>query len=155
MSIFAQLLVGLIFGSGLIVSGMIDPSKVLNFLDISGRWDPSLAFVMAGAVTVTAIGYRVIFARKRPVFCPEFHLPAASRIDGRLLSGAAIFGIGWGLSGLCPGPAIAGLGLGAAGVLAFVPSMLVGMAAARFLASRTSQPHNSTLRQPISANQGG
>jgi len=144
MSIFAQLLVGLIFGGGLVMSGMIDPAKVLNFLDIAGRWDPSLVFVMTGAITVTAIGYRVILARKRPVFCPDFHIPAANRIDVRLLSGAAIFGIGWGLSGLCPGPAIAGLGLGAAGVLVFLPSMLAGMAAARFLASRASQ-----LQRPL------
>lgn len=140
MSVFAQLLIGLVFGGGLVVSGMINPAKVLNFLDIAGQWDPSLAFVMGGAVTVTAIGYRVVFARKRPVFCPDFHVPPSSLIDGRLLSGAAIFGIGWGLSGLCPGPAISGLALGAAGVLVFAPGMLAGMAAARFLSSRPSQP---------------
>jgi uncharacterized membrane protein YedE/YeeE len=142
MGLIAQLFIGLVFGAGLVVSGMINPAKVLNFLDLAGSFDASLAFVMAGAVAVTALGYRLVLARPRPFFSPSFILPSPSSVDARLLIGPAIFGIGWGLSGLCPGPAIASLGLGAAGVLAFVPAMMVGMAAARWLASR--QEHRAT-----------
>jgi uncharacterized membrane protein YedE/YeeE len=136
MAILAQLIIGLLFGAGLVVSGMINPAKVLNFLDLAGSFDPSLAFVMAGAVAVTVLGYRVVLARERPVLASSFHLPARQTVDARLIAGAANFGVGWGLSGLCPGPAISSLGLGAPGVLVFVPAMLAGMATARFLASR-------------------
>ena len=135
MAILAQLIIGLLFGAGLVVSGMINPAKVLNFLDLAGSFDPSLAFVMAGAVAVTVLGYRVVLARERPVLASSFHLPARQTVDARLIAGAAIFGVGWGLSGLCPGPAISSLGLGAPGVLAFVPAMIAGMAVARFLSS--------------------
>jgi uncharacterized membrane protein YedE/YeeE len=139
MVILAQLIIGLLFGTGLVVSGMINPAKVLNFLDLAGSFDPSLAFVMAGAVAVTALGYRIVLTRPRPVLASSFHLPSRQTIDARLIAGAAIFGVGWGLSGLCPGPAISSLGLGAPGVLAFVPAMLAGMAMARFFASRWAE----------------
>jgi uncharacterized membrane protein YedE/YeeE len=148
MGILAQLIIGWLFGIGLVVSGMIDPAKVLNFLDLAGSFDPSLALVMAGAVTVTALGFRAVLARETPVFAASFHLPGRKAVDRPLLAGAAIFGIGWGLSGLCPGPAISSLGLGAPGVLVFVPAMLVGMAMARFL---TSHGQASDTRQPGTA----
>ncbi|MFN8721754.1 MAG: DUF6691 family protein [Rhodospirillales bacterium] len=135
MRIAVQFLAGLLFGLGLVVSGMADPAKVLNFLDIAGTWDPSLAFVLAGATGTTFVGYRLVLARRRPLFAPAFQLPTATRIDGRLLAGAAIFGVGWGLAGFCPGPAVTSLALGAPGTLAFVPAMLVGIVAARALAA--------------------
>jgi uncharacterized membrane protein YedE/YeeE len=114
---------------------MADPAKVLNFLDLAGTWDPSLAFVLAGATGATFVGYRLVLHRSRPLLAPAFQMPTATRIDARLLSGAAIFGVGWGLAGLCPGPAITSLALGAPGTLAFVPAMLIGIAAARALAA--------------------
>lgn len=118
---------GLIFGIGLIVSGMADPSKVLNFLDLAGRWDPSLAFVMGGAVAVSFVGYRLAWRRDRPVLEDEFELPKTTGIDAKLVTGAALFGIGWGIGGFCPGPALTSVPLAAAGTLAFVPAMLLGM----------------------------
>jgi uncharacterized membrane protein YedE/YeeE len=136
MALPLQLLAGLVFGIGLIVSGMANPAKVLNFLDIAGSWDPSLAFVMAGAVATTALGFRLVLRRPRPLLAPAFRLPTARRIDARILVGPAIFGVGWGLSGLCPGPAVTSLAIGHTGVLAFVPAMLAGMAAARWLLAR-------------------
>jgi uncharacterized membrane protein YedE/YeeE len=131
MKIISSLLAGLIFGIGLIVSGMINPAKVLNFLDLAGTWDPSLAFVMGGALAVTMIGYRLVRTQARPAFAPQFYMPTARDIDASLLAGAACFGVGWGLSGFCPGPVVTGLALHADGTLAFVPSMLVGMWSAR------------------------
>jgi uncharacterized membrane protein YedE/YeeE len=122
---------GLVFGLGLVISGMSDPAKVLNFLDLFGTWDPSLAFVMAGAVAVTFVGYRVTLGRPRPLFDATFHLPTAKDLDPSLLAGAAVFGLGWGLAGFCPGPAFTALPLLAAGTLVFVPAMLLGMWAAR------------------------
>jgi len=136
MGILVQLAAGLLFGIGLVVSGMANPAKVLNFLDVAGSWDPSLAFVMVGAIAVTALGYRVILARPKPLFAAAFQLPTQRAIDARILVGPAIFGVGWGLSGFCPGPALTSLGLAAPGTLAFVPAMLVGMAAARLLSAR-------------------
>lgn len=131
MPVIVNLLLGLLFGVGLIVSGMANPAKVLNFLDVFGTWDPSLAFVMGGAVLVAFIGFRFVLARGRPVFDTTFHLPTKRDIDNPLVLGAALFGIGWGLGGFCPGPAFASLGVGATGTYVFVPAMLVGMWAAR------------------------
>jgi uncharacterized membrane protein YedE/YeeE len=145
MGILVQFIAALIFGVGLVISGMANPAKVLNFLDIAGSWDPSLAFVMAGALAVTAIGYRLLLARPKPLFAPTFQIPTRRQIDARLLLGAAIFGVGWGLAGFCPGPALTALGLGAPGTLAFVPAMLLGMAAARWLAAGRAEPQ---LRKP-------
>ena len=124
-------LAGLIFGLGLLISGMANPAKLRNFLDLAGTFDPSLIFVMAGAVVVTFIGYRLVLRRERPILADRFYLPAASIIDGRLILGAALFGIGWGLSGFCPGPAIVSLPLLAKGTLIFVPAMLAGIGVAR------------------------
>ncbi|HMR31702.1 MAG TPA: YeeE/YedE family protein [Geminicoccaceae bacterium] len=135
MSLLVDFLLGLLFGVGLVVSGMADPARVLGFLDPLGNWDPSLAFVMAGAVSVAFVGYRLAFRRGRPVLASSFQLPARTAIDPRLVVGAGIFGIGWGLGGLCPGPALASLGLGSPGVLVFVPAMLLGMWAARLISA--------------------
>lgn len=143
MSFLVNLALGLLFGAGLVVSGMSDPAKVLNFLDLFGTWDPSLAFVMGGAVLVTFIGYRLVLPRGKPIVGGTFHLPTRSDIDTRILAGPAIFGIGWGLGGFCPGPALTALSLGAAGTLAFVPAMLLGMWAARLLAEGTAAPRAS------------
>jgi hypothetical protein len=134
MRALASLASGLLFGLGLVVSGMSDPAKVQNFLDLFGTWDPSLAFVMGGAVVVTFIGYRLALRRAQPVLAERFELPSRKDLDTPLVGGAALFGIGWGLGGFCPGPAVTALGLAASGTLVFVPAMLIGMLAARMLA---------------------
>jgi uncharacterized membrane protein YedE/YeeE len=134
------LLSGLVFGIGLIVSGMADPAKVLNFLDVFGTWDPSLAFVMGGAIAVTAPGFAVLFGnRQSPYFGTTFHLPTRKDLDPKLLTGAAIFGIGWGLGGFCPGPALTALPVANTGTLIFVPFMLIGMWVARHTPDPTSK----------------
>jgi len=131
MAVFAALLSGLLFGAGLVVSRMVDPAKVQHFLDFagiaSGTWDPSLAFVMAGALAVTTPGYWLILRRKAPLAAPAFQMPTRRDFDAKLLAGAAIFGIGWGLAGYCPGPAIASLVFGRAETAVFVIAMLAGM----------------------------
>jgi hypothetical protein len=139
MSFFVNVALGLLFGTGLVVSGMADPAKVLNFLDVFGTWDPSLAFVMGGAVFVAFIGYRLVLTRDRPIIGGSFHLPTRTGIDVRVITGPAVFGIGWGLGGFCPGPALTALGLGAPGTLAFVPAMMLGMWGARLSAERRAQ----------------
>lgn len=131
-----SLLAGLIFGIGLIISGMSNPAKVLNFLDLFGTWDPSLAFVMAGAVIVTFIGYKVVLKRPTPLLHHSFHIPTRNDADVKLVTGASIFGVGWGLGGFCPGPAFVALPLGSTGTLAFFPAMLIGMALAKFFSAR-------------------
>ncbi|MEM8751003.1 MAG: DUF6691 family protein [Pseudomonadota bacterium] len=124
---------GLLFGIGLVVSGMSNPAKVLNFLDVFGTWDPSLAFVMCGAVLVAFIGYRIVLKRPAPVFSDVFHLPTKQDVDGQLLTGASLFGVGWGLGGFCPGPAFTALPLLSTGIIAFFPALLIGMWAGRML----------------------
>ena len=124
-------LIGLVFGTGIALSGMANPAKVLNFFDIAGTWDPSLALVMASALVVTAIGYRVVLRRDKPIVETRFHLPTGRKLDLPLLAGSAVFGIGWGLSGFCPGGAIPALGLGEPSAWIFVGTMLAGIAAAR------------------------
>lgn len=118
---------GLIFGLGLVVSGMSDPAKVLNFLDVAGSWDPSLAFVMGGATVTTYLGYRLAWRRPAPVLEPAFDIPTNRSIDRPLLTGAALFGAGWGIGGFCPGPAFTALPLLAPGTLVFLPAMLLGL----------------------------
>jgi uncharacterized membrane protein YedE/YeeE len=140
MAFVINLGIGLLFGLGLVVSGMADPAKVQNFLDLFGAWDPSLAFVMAGAIAVTFVGYRMVARRDAPLLGGAFEWPKLRDIDGRVVVGPALFGIGWGLGGFCPGPALTGLGLGAPGTLAFVPAMLLGMWAARQLAAAPRRP---------------
>ncbi len=127
------LALGLLFGLGLIVSGMSNPAKVLAFLDITGRWDPSLAFVMAGAVLVSAAGYVLARRRRRPVFADAFDIPTRRSLDLTLISGAVIFGIGWGLAGLCPGPALTLLAVVPGQAAIFVAAMLVGMLLVRLV----------------------
>ena len=105
------LLTGVIFGTGIAISGMINPAKVLNFFDVAGYWDPSLAFVMAGAVVVAFFGYRIVLQRANPVFEPDFKVPSNRTLDARLLFGSGVFGIGWGIAGLCPGGALPMFGL--------------------------------------------
>lgn len=131
--IFASLVAGLLFGAGLALSGMINPDRVLSFLDVSGHWNPALAFVLFGAVSVSAASYWIAGRRVRPLFAPTFDVPRNSRIDARLVGGAAIFGVGWGLSGFCPGPALASLSLGIPGSFVFVATMLLGMVLARIV----------------------
>lgn len=123
------LLAGLVFGIGLTLSQMLNPAKVLAFLDILGNWDPSLAFVMGGALIVTAIGYRLVWQREKPAFADRFQVPGNRTIDTRLAIGAIMFGIGWGLVGLCPGPAIAALTIGGLPIIGFMAAMIAGMIA--------------------------
>ncbi len=139
----AALAAGLVFGLGLSLSGMIDPARVLGFLDLaSGQWDPSLVFVLAGAVMVAAPGIALQRRLSKPLLDEQFHLPPPGAVDRRLLGGAAVFGIGWGLAGFCPGPAVAALSLGRAPVLLFVAAMLAGMLARDrlFAARREDRP---------------
>ncbi len=136
MNILVHAIAGLIFGIGLVISGMANPAKVQNFLDLAGTFDPSLAFVMGAAVVVTFLGYRVAFRRPAPLFSDRFRLPTKTAIDARLLVGAGLFGVGWGLGGYCPGPAVTALSLLAQGTLAFVPAMLAGLFIARFAGPR-------------------
>ena len=138
------LLAGLLFGLGLAVSQMINPAKVLAFLDIAGRWDPSLAFVMIGALAVTALGYHLVLRRPAPLLAERFEVPTVREIDRRLLAGAVLFGIGWGLVGFCPGPAIASLAYGVRESLIFAAAMLAGMALFRLGNRRTPLPAASS-----------
>ena len=128
-------LIGALFGTGIALSGMANPAKVLNFFDLAGSFDPSLAFVMAGALSVAAPGYALLFRmRQKPLFDQSFRLPGASAIDAKLIGGSAIFGIGWGIAGFCPGASIPALGLGHTSAAIFVAALLVGILIARRLA---------------------
>lgn len=127
MNLFFALLSGLLFGIGLIVSGMANPAKVMGFLDITRVWDPSLAFVMGGAISVGFFAFRMAARRKRPLCGDKMHLPTANHIDKRLVGGALLFGIGWGLAGICPGPGLVLLGAGFRQGVIFVLAMLAGM----------------------------
>lgn len=131
LKLFAALAAGLIFGLGLILSQMVSPMKVLAFLDITaawvGAWDPSLAFVMGGALLVTMLGFRLVLRRPAPLLDSSFRLPAATSLDTSLIGGAALFGIGWGIAGFCPGPALTALGAGVWQAGVFVAAMAAGM----------------------------
>ncbi|MGN6529951.1 MAG: DUF6691 family protein [Burkholderiaceae bacterium] len=127
MQALASLLVGLVFGLGLILSGMSDPAKVLGFLDIAGSGDPSLAFVMGGAIAVGLPAFALARGRASPVLGGTLHLPATRRIDRRLVLGSLAFGVGWGIAGFCPGPALVALGMGLPKAAVFVLAMLAGM----------------------------
>jgi uncharacterized protein len=133
----AGVLTGFVFGLGLCLSRMTDPAVVQGFLDLAGAWDPTLVFVMAGGIAVTFVGYRFVLRQKKPLWAGTFSLPAPGVIDAPLLSGAVIFGIGWGLSGYCPGPAVVSLASGRRGIILFVVAMLAGMTAVRWI--RTSR----------------
>ena len=127
MRTFVAFVAGLVFGLGLLLSGMADPAKVLGFLDLAGAWDPSLMFVMGGAVGVGALAFAAARRRTRSLLGEPMQLPTKTSIDRRLVIGALLFGAGWGLAGFCPGPAIVALGLGEAKAAVFVAAMLAGM----------------------------
>ena len=131
----AGYIAGLLFGLGLAVSGMTDPARVLGFLDIAGAWDPTLMFVLGAAVGTTFVGYRLVFARGTPLFSTKFQLPTKQELDAKLLGGAALFGVGWGLSGYCPGPAIASIGGLTLPLLALLAAMVLGW----FIAQRIAR----------------
>ncbi|WP_029063522.1 DUF6691 family protein [Labrenzia sp. DG1229] len=135
MRLLSAFAIGLVFGCGILISGMGNPAKVMNFFDVAGTWDPSLAFVMGGALLVTAIGYRLVFKMDRPVFSSTFSLPTKQDLDVKLIGGSAIFGIGWGMTGFCPGGLVPVLGLGLGEPLLTGAAIIAGMLAAR-LATR-------------------
>lgn len=124
-------LIGALFGLGIVISGMGNPAKVVNFFDIAGTWDPSLIFVMGGALAVTLVGYRLVVPKDRPLFDAAFHLPVARQIDRRLVGGSAVFGIGWGIAGFCPGGALPVLGAFDASVWLFTGALVAGILAVR------------------------
>ena len=138
------LLSGLLFGLGLGLSQMIDRQRVLGFLDVAGAWDPTLLFVLGGAVAVTTVAFRFVLHRDRPLFGSRFCLPSRRDIDGPLLAGAAIFGIGWGLSGYCPGPGMVALVLVSWQPLVFVAALIAGMAAYQGYQSATQSSNRAT-----------
>ncbi|MEM8554573.1 MAG: DUF6691 family protein [Pseudomonadota bacterium] len=144
MRLIATYLVGLIFGTGIAISGMANPAKVLNFFDVAGSWDPSLMFVMGGALVTTFIGYKLVFGRGAPVFEDDFNVPTNRAIDSKLIAGSATFGIGWGIAGFCPGGALPALGTGRWEVFAFVAALISGILIAKAIqsavASRTRAP---------------
>jgi len=140
MIAFASFLAGLVFGLGLIVSGMANPAKVLGFLDLAGNWDPSLAFVMAGAIAVGAVAFAVANRRAVSLLGAEMRLPSARYIDRRLVLGSVVFGIGWGVAGFCPGPALVSLGMGEFKAFVFVAAMLAGMGVFELFVRRRPVP---------------
>ena len=143
MTVFTSLLAGLVFGLGLIVSGMANPAKVLGFLDLGGAWDPSLAFVMGGAVAVGAVAFALARRRTQSLLGAEMKLPSSRGIDRRLVLGSLVFGIGWGVAGFCPGPGLVALGMGEGKALVFVVAMLAGMGVFEWLERRrqAARPH--------------
>jgi len=148
----ASLLAGAVFGVGLTVSQMIDPNKVLGFLDVTGPWDASLLLVLGGAVTLSTVLFRRVLRRARPVLDDHFHLPTTSVIDARLLTGAALFGVGWGMAGYCPGPALASLGFANPEALWLLPAMLVGVGLQRWLDQRQKSKQKATS-PPVSSDE--
>ena len=133
LKMLVNLFAGTLFGLGLAISSMVDPAKVIGFLDVSGDWDPTLVFVMGGALLVTIPAFRLILKRPRPVLADKFELPTNKDVDARLLGGSALFGIGWGLAGFCPGPAVTALASGLMPVFVFVAAMVVGMAVYKWI----------------------
>jgi uncharacterized membrane protein YedE/YeeE len=140
------LLTGFLFGLGLCLSQMTDPAVVQGFLDIAGAWNPTLLFVMGGGVAVTFLGYRYALKQKKPLWAAKFPSAPAGTIDAPLLSGAAIFGVGWGLSGYCPGPAVVSLASGRRVILLFIVAMAVGMIAVRWMRTSRSASMRSVAR---------
>lgn len=125
---------GLLFGLGLIVSGMVNPAKVIGFLDVAGNWDPSLILVMGGALAVTTPAFYFVLKRERPIFASSFFMPKRTGIDGKLITGATLFGIGWGTAGLCPGPALTAITSLNSSIVIFVAAMIAGMVLYRVVA---------------------
>ena len=127
MKALSAFISGVLFSIGLTISGMTNPANVRGFLDVAGDWNPSLFFVLLAAVIITGIGYRLVWKRSKPLFEPVFSVPTSRIIDARLLTGSAIFGIGWGLIGLCPGPALSSVVSGESAIFVFIAAMLAGM----------------------------
>lgn len=146
MMTFTSLLAGLVFGLGLIVSGMANPAKVLGFLDLGGSWDPSLAFVMGGAVAVAAVAFTFARGRKKSLLGADMKLSTSRVIDRRLVLGSILFGVGWGIAGFCPGPGLVALGMGEVKALAFVIAMLAGMGIFELLERRRMARLERTAR---------
>ena len=140
-SFLSALVAGLVFGLGLIFSEMVNPKRVQGFLDIAGNWDPTLVFVMAGALLVAGVGYKLTFLRGRPLFSSSFFVPANRIIDSRLIVGAILFGVGWGLSGLCPGPAIVATSTFNQDIIIFVVAMIGGIKLSEFVQHKISERH--------------
>ena len=141
MKSVSALFAGLVFGLGIVLSGMGNPAKVINFFDIAGTFDPSLVFVMAGGMLTAMAGYAVVFRKmKQPLFDGGFHLPTSKQIDTALVAGSAAFGIGWGICGFCPGGAIPVLGLGDSRIILFVAAMCVGLIVAKVLKAGLFRP---------------
>jgi uncharacterized membrane protein YedE/YeeE len=134
--LITALIIGAIFGTGLAIAGMLNPSKVVGFLNIFGDWDPSLAFVMGGGVLVNAIGHRFVMKRKAPIQCGAFSMSTSTNIDKPLVIGSVIFGVGWGLAGLCPGPVVASLFLNGQAMLPFFGLMIAGLLVGRIVMRR-------------------
>ena len=147
MRLFSTYLIGLVFGVGISISGMANPAKVLNFFDFAGIWDPSLIFVMGGAVVVAFVGYRIVLRRPAPLIDARFHLPDNPRIDTRLIGGSALFGVGWGVAGFCPGGALPALGTGRIEVIAFVAALIVGIFVAKALMAASGARAARVLRR--------
>lgn len=145
--ILAALAIGALFGAGLTVADMVNPARVQAFLDVGGAWDPTLAFVLGAALIPAAIAYRVRQRMARPILTDRFHDPAKGPVDARLFGGAALFGVGWGLAGLCPGPALAALALGAWPFWLFVAAMLGGMALYAFVEAQFFNPRPQEPKQ--------
>jgi uncharacterized membrane protein YedE/YeeE len=148
--VFASFFSGLLFAVGLAISGMTQPAKVVGFLDLTGDWDPSLACVMVGAISVHALLYRLLCKRAAPLFAARFSLPTHSSIDARLVVGAGLFGLGWGIGGFCPGPAVTSLASGHTPVMVFVISMLAGMYLYKLFEGVRTR-HSPTVSQPIAS----
>jgi uncharacterized protein len=140
MKLIASLLCGLVFGVGLIISGMVNPGKVLGFLDLAGTWDPSLALVMVGAIAVSLPAFAWARKRRAALLGDPIQPPETNRIDGRLIVGALLFGAGWGIAGFCPGPGIVALGMGSSQAAVFVAAMLAGMVAFEAFDSGGARP---------------
>jgi uncharacterized protein len=147
MRLVSAYLIGLVFGIGISISGMANPAKVLNFFDVAGSWDPSLILVMSGALVVTFIGYRLVLRRPAPLMDLKFHVPDNSRIDARLLGGGAVFGVGWGIAGFCPGGALPALGTGRIEVFAFVAALIAGIFVAKGLTALSGARTARVLRR--------
>lgn len=141
----SALFVGVVFGLGLTVSQMTNPAKVVGFLDFFGSWDPSLLLVMGGALIVTTIGYRFVTKQNKPLFASNFHFPTTRNIDSQLILGSVLFGIGWGLVGLCPGPAIAAVSIGGLPILVFLFAMAAGVYLFEIVNKLRNNPSNKEL----------
>lgn len=132
MNIISALLAGILFGCGLTISQLINPNKIINFLDVTGNWDPSLLLVMVSSLSITWLGYLFVLKKSKPIFCTEFNLPKKKSVDFPLVIGAAIFGTGWGLAGYCPGPGLTALGLGILDAIYFVCGMVLSALVMKF-----------------------